>query len=112
VQLEGTWLGPGAKLALATKDGAADKAGLKTGDVIVKVDGTSVRNGPHFQMLLSSHLGGDKVQLEVQRADGSIEPVGPVALLDAPWSEQVQKKEAELPAAFPLPQKKDQEGGR
>jgi S1-C subfamily serine protease len=112
VQLESAWLGPGAKIAAATKDGAADKAGLKAGDVIVKVDGTAVRNGPHFQMLLSSHLGGDKVHLDVRRGDGSVEPVGPVALLDAPWSEQVQKKEAELPASFPLPEKKDQEGGR
>jgi S1-C subfamily serine protease len=112
VQLEGTWLGPGAKIAVATKDGAAAKAGLKTGDVIVKVDGAPVRNGPHFQMLVSSRLGGDTVVLDVQRAGAGLETVGPIALLDAPWSEQVQKKEPELPASFPLPEKKDQEGGR
>lgn len=108
VQLESAWLGPGAKISGLPESGAAAKAGLKNGDVILKVDGVVVANGPHFQMLVSSRLGGDVVSLEIKRADGNIEPVGPITLLDAPWSEQRTKKDAELPATFPLPEKKDE----
>ena len=108
VQLESAWLGPGAKISGVPETGAAAKAGLKNGDVILKVDGVVVSNGPHFQMLVSSRLGGDVVSLEIRRADGNLEPVGPITLLDAPWSEQRTNKDAELPATFPLPEKKDE----
>jgi S1-C subfamily serine protease len=108
VQIESAWLGPGAKLAGTPKDGAAAIAGLRRGDVIERVDDVEVRNGPHFQMLVSSRLGGDKVTLVVRRrevAGGGVETIGPLTLLDAPWSEQRQEKDAELPASFPLPEK-------
>ncbi len=108
VQLETSHLGPGAKIAGTPKDGAAAKAGLTKGDVILAVDGVDVANGPHFQMLVSSRLGGDTVRLVVQRKDqGTTENIGPIVLLDAPWSEQKQSKSAELPASFPLPEKKE-----
>ena len=106
VQLETAFLGPGAKIANTPSAGAAAKAGIQKGDVILAVDGVAVRNGPHFQMLLSSHLGGDQVTLEVQQAAGPKVVIGPLTLLDAPWSEQQQKKDAELPASFSLPEKK------
>lgn len=106
VQLETAFLGPGAKIASTPPAGAAAKAGIQKGDVIRAVDGVAVRNGPHFQMLLSSHLGGDQVTLEVQQAAGPTVVMGPLVLLDAPWSEQQQKKDAELPASFSLPEKK------
>lgn len=105
VQLESAWLGPGAKIAGTPPDSPAKKAGLGKGDVITRVDGTAVRNGPHFQMLVSSRLGGDMVTLEVRRNGGEVATIGPIQLHDAPWSEQQQKKDAELPASFPLPEK-------
>jgi len=108
VQFASAWLGPGAKIAGTPATGAAAKAGLKEGDVILKVDGVTVLNSPHCQMLVSSRLGGDVVTLEVQRTDTSIASIGPITLLDAPWSEQQTRKEAELPASFSLPEKKEE----
>jgi S1-C subfamily serine protease len=105
VKLATAHLGPGAKIDDLPPGSAAAKAGLAKGDVVVKVDGTDVLHGPHFQMLVSSRLGGDQVTLAVQRAGGAVETLGPITLLDAPWREQVQAKDPELPASFPLPEK-------
>ncbi len=108
VQLELAHLGPGAKIAGTPKDGLAAQSGLRKGDVILEVDGVPVLNGPHLQMLLSSRLGGDPVRLLVQKkADDERIPVGPLVLLDTPWSEQAQDKSADLPASFPLPEKQE-----
>lgn len=107
VHLEPAWLGPGAKISGTPKDGAAAQAGLRKGDVILGVDGVEVSNGPHLQMLLSSRLGGDAVSLVVRKKDEpEPTPVGPIVLLDAPWTEQKQAKDGDLPASFPLPEKK------
>lgn len=107
VQFEPSFLGPGAKIASTPKEGVAAKVGMRKGDIILEVDGVPVMNGPHFQMLVSSHLGGDSLTVKIRQDEGA-EPVvmGPLVLLDAPWSEQTQKKDADLPASFSLPEKK------
>jgi S1-C subfamily serine protease len=107
VQLSTSHLGPGAKITGTPKDGAAKEAGLRKGDIILEVDGVHVLNGPHFQMLVSSRLGGDTCTLIVKkkRKDEPIE-VGPITLKNAPWSEQRKGKE-DLPASFSLPEKED-----
>lgn len=108
VQLSTSHLGPGARIAATPKDGLAAELGLRKGHVILTVDGVPVKNGAHFQMLLSSRLGGDLVTLEAQK-EGAGEPVqkfGPVALRNAPWTEQQQKKDGDLPASFEVPDKK------
>ena len=107
VQFEPSFLGPGAKISSTPKDGVAAKVGMRKGDVILEVDGVAVMNGPHFQMLVSSHLGGDSITIKIRQDEGA-EPVvmGPLVLLDAPWSEQKQKKDTDLPASFSLPEKK------
>ncbi len=106
VKLDAKFLGPGARLGQTNETGAAAKAGLLAGDVITAVDGIAVRNGPHLQMLVNGKLGGDAVTLTVRRAKGDVvETIGPVALLDAPWSEQKGAKDAEQGPSFPLPQK-------
>jgi S1-C subfamily serine protease len=107
VQLELAHLGPGAKIAGTPKDGLAAQSGLRKGDVILEVDGVPVANGPHLQMLLSSRLGGDPVRLAVAKRAGERVEIGPLVLLDTPWSEQAQDKSAELPASFPLPEKQE-----
>ena len=104
VRLASAHLGPGARIEGLLPGSVAAEAGLAAGDVIVEVDGTPVQHGPHFQMLVSSKLGGDQVTLTVQRAGGAAKALGPITLLDAPWREQVQAKEPELPASFPLPE--------
>ena len=105
VRISPAHLGPGAKIDDIPPGSAAEKAGLAKGDVILAVDAVDVQNGPHFSMLVSSRLGGDQVTLTLRRASGVQETVGPITLLDAPWAEQQQKQEPELPATFPLPDK-------
>lgn len=52
------------------KGGAAAKAGLKAGDVIVKVNGYEVKTTPEFQEQLAKYTPGNTIQLVVDR-DGS-----------------------------------------
>lgn len=47
--------------------GDAEEAGLKKGDIIVKIDDTSVKNAAHFKYLLFKHNIGDTVKLTVMR---------------------------------------------
>lgn len=51
--------------------GAAQAAGLKSGDIIKKVDGIEVFDSPDLQEKIGRMHPGDKVNLAVQRADGS-----------------------------------------
>jgi serine protease Do len=107
VQLSTSHLGPGAKITATPKAGAAAAAGLRKGDFIMKVDGADVLNGPHFQMLVSSRLGGDACSFVVKhRRTGELREVGPVTLKNAPWSEQTRGEE-QLPASFSLPEEGD-----
>ena len=46
-----------------TKDSAADKAGLKPGDVIIKIDKESVKNVAHLKYLLYKHKIGDSIKI-------------------------------------------------
>ncbi|MGB7295432.1 MAG: PDZ domain-containing protein [Candidatus Aminicenantales bacterium] len=50
-----------------TKDGPADKAGLKVGDVIVRVDGRTVETTGGLSELLQGKKKGDKVKIEIVR---------------------------------------------
>lgn len=107
VQFDTAHLGPGARISGTAPNSLAAKSGLKQGDTIVELDGVPVTNGAHGQMLISSHLGGDTITMKVLQKDAAAPiELGPLTLLDAPWSEQQQKKDAELPASFPLPDKK------
>jgi Do/DeqQ family serine protease len=50
-----------------TEDGGAVKAGLKSGDVIVSLDGTKVNSMGDLQEQIAPHRPGDKVALVVNR---------------------------------------------
>jgi serine protease Do len=52
--------------------GPADKAGLKEGDIITKVNGQSVDQTHSLTSLLSQHNVGDKVQITVHRGSKDI----------------------------------------
>ena len=105
VQISTSYLGPGARITGTPKDGAAKEAGLRKGDIILKVDGVAVLNGPHFLMLVSSRLGGDTCTLVVQKKKRDSKPleIGPITLKNAPWAEQ-RKGQEDLPASFSLPE--------
>ena len=64
----------GALVADVQKGGPADQAGLKTGDVIRKIDGKPVVSSGDLPAAISLASPGDRVQLEVWRK-GSIEQI-------------------------------------
>jgi hypothetical protein len=51
--------------------GPADVAGVKTGDLVLTVDGTELTSAEQFQTILSGHKSGDKIKVTLQHADGS-----------------------------------------
>ncbi len=60
----------GAAVQNAIPDGPADQAGVKSGDVIVRVDGVQVREPSDIAAAIVNNKPGDEVQIEVRR-DGS-----------------------------------------
>jgi len=61
----------GAYVQSVTSGGGADKAGIKSGDLIVAVDGVPVRSFDELRGMASGYSPGDKVVVEVNR-DGKI----------------------------------------
>lgn len=57
----------GALLVNVTKDGAADKAGLKAGDVVTAVNGVPVSDGTGLSGLIRTYAGGSEVTLSYSR---------------------------------------------
>lgn len=62
-----TSLKSGIYVASVTKNSAASAAGMKSGDIITKVDGTSVSNVVSLHEILYKHKIGDKVTVTVNR---------------------------------------------
>ena len=54
-------------IAEIVKDAAAQKAGLKAGDVILEVAGTKVKGRDHLPELLDNYKPGDKISVIVSR---------------------------------------------
>ncbi|MFY9116650.1 MAG: Do family serine endopeptidase [Bacteroidales bacterium] len=51
-----------------TKDGAAEKAGVKTGDILIKIEDVEVNTGTAVQEQINRYSPGDKVRLTLLRA--------------------------------------------
>jgi serine protease Do len=75
----GAWLGvaldtdaEGCKVAEVTEGGPADKAGLKEGDVITRLDDREVTSSAELVKLLARKRPRDKVVLRVQRGKESV----------------------------------------
>jgi putative serine protease PepD len=58
----------GARLGEVTSGGAADKAGLQSGDVVTAVDGKAIASGDALVAAVRSHRPGDQVTLTVTRS--------------------------------------------
>ncbi len=65
----GAYLSTNDSSSAIIKDGPADKAGLKDGDIITKVNGISVGNAGSVSTLMGEYAPGDTVQLVVLRDD-------------------------------------------
>jgi len=67
VDRENLKVNQGVYVSDLTEDGGAVAAGLKTGDVIVALDGKKISSMPDLQELISPHRPGDKVSITVNR---------------------------------------------
>jgi len=65
----------GVAIGRVEQGSAADSAGLKVGDVITAVGGTTVTTAQHLRALIASHAPGDKLSLTVL-ANGKSTTVG------------------------------------
>lgn len=59
--------GGGVKITSITPGGAADKAGLKIGDVVRMFDGNSVKSIDHLAVMIARKKAGDKVPIMIDR---------------------------------------------
>ena len=57
----------GALVRAVGRDGAADKAGIQPGDVIVKVDNKNIKDVADLQTTINSYRPGDEVTVTVKR---------------------------------------------
>ncbi len=62
----------GAYVKEITKGGAAEKAGVKTGDIITAVDGTAVTSSAEISTIKNTHKVGDSIELEIYRNGDTI----------------------------------------
>jgi ketosteroid isomerase-like protein len=62
----------GAKIAEVSKSGPADKAGVKSGDVMVEYGGEKIDNPDDLYRLRYAHYEGDKVMVTVMRGKEKI----------------------------------------
>ena len=59
--------GDGAQIAEATAGGPAQRAGLQTGDVVTKVDGSAIASPDDVAQAISDNKPGDRVEVTVRR---------------------------------------------
>lgn len=57
----------GVLITSIIENGAGEKAGLKTDDVITSINGVIVKTSPELQDLVSRHKPGDKIKVEINR---------------------------------------------
>jgi len=62
----------GAYVAEVVKDGAAEKAGIKTDDVITAIDGVKIGGSAELQEQVARHRPGDKLKITVLRGDKTL----------------------------------------
>ena len=73
IQMTPPKLGGGVEITSVTTGGGADKAGVKIGDVITKVDATSIEGDNAFRELFTEKKAGDIVTLSVKRGKDTLE---------------------------------------
>ena len=65
---EATALGGGAEVQTVVPGGPAERADLRPGDVIKKVDGRDVKDPTDVSAIVTAHRPGDEVEVEVDRS--------------------------------------------
>jgi S1-C subfamily serine protease len=59
--------GSGVLVSEVVKGSPADTAGLRTGDLVVEVNGNKIKDAPHIVQLISSLRAGEKALIKVLR---------------------------------------------
>ena len=73
----------GALVGMVEDDGPGQKAGIKAGDVILKVDGDTIETSPQVPVMIAGKKPGEPVQIEVWRNGGTKQlTVRPVKMED------------------------------
>ena len=57
----------GAYVAEVTKDGAAEAAGIRKGDIILSIDGTKIDSSARLSEIIGKHRPNDKVKISLKR---------------------------------------------
>jgi len=63
----------GAYVEKVSDNGAADKAGIKKGDIIKSVDGQAIKSVPELQEMVAEHRPGQSVSVKILRGSKEIE---------------------------------------
>jgi putative serine protease PepD len=71
VTLSQNYNGEGVQIGTVSPGGPADKAGIKAGDVILKIDGTTVTTPSQLIVNIRDYQPGDVVTLTVKNSTGS-----------------------------------------
>jgi putative serine protease PepD len=71
VSVDLTYAGPGAQVKTVTAGGPSDKAGIKVGDVILKVDGRPVADATEMIVAIRSHTPGETITLTIKDGSGT-----------------------------------------
>jgi putative serine protease PepD len=67
VQLDNAYTDDGARVSNITNGSAADKADLKSGDVIVRIDDRSINDATELVVAIRSYAPGDTIEIGYQR---------------------------------------------
>lgn len=86
--------GEGVLVQEVIKDSPADRAGLKSGDIITRYQGIAPRNSSELQRMVTQSQVGAKVDLEVWR-DGKVQALA-VVLEGRPDEEELEEDEEEF----------------
>ena len=69
IGIDTQYQGPGVRVGSVQPGGSADRAGLKTGDIITELNGTKLDGGDDLVVKIRSYLPGQRVVLSYQRGD-------------------------------------------
>ena len=61
----------GVYISTVVEGAAADKAGLRTGDIITAMEGNTITSGAQLIDLLGYYSAGETVSLTIQRGNGA-----------------------------------------
>lgn len=61
--------GKGVTSQQVMKDSAAEKAGMKTGDIITHIEGIEIADAAQLRSVLAKYIAGDKIKVKIKRGE-------------------------------------------